>query len=62
MVMAGGPKPYWRIWDRWNMATLSERRLVNAEDAALYRIADTLDEAVAENHRLLPLFTTPHRR
>ena len=49
MVMVeAGPKPYWRIWDRWNMATLSERRLVHPEDAAFYRIVDTVDDAVAE--------------
>ena len=48
VMVEAGPKPYWRIWDRWNAATLTERRLVNPEDTAFYRIVDTADDAVAE--------------
>jgi uncharacterized protein (TIGR00730 family) len=48
VMIEAGPKPYWRIWDRWNAATLVERRLVNPEDAAFYRVVDTVDEAVSE--------------
>lgn len=48
VMIEAGPKPYWRIWDRWNAATLVERRLVSAEDAAFYRVVDTVEEAVEE--------------
>src|SRR5687768_7927002 len=48
VMVEAGPKPYWRIWDRWNAGTLVERRVVNSEDAAFYRIVDTVDAAVAE--------------
>jgi uncharacterized protein (TIGR00730 family) len=48
VMIEAGPKPYWRIWDRWNAATLVERKLVNPEDTALYRVVDTVDDAVRE--------------
>src|SRR6058998_3689304 len=32
-----GPKPYWRIWDRW-IGTLVERKLIDGDDMAFYRI------------------------
>ena len=48
VMVEAGPKPYWRIWDRWNAATLAERRLVHGEDAAFYRVVDTVEDAVAE--------------
>ena len=48
VMIEAGPKPYWRIWDRWNAATLVERRLVNADDTAFYRVVDSVDEAVRE--------------
>src|SRR5438874_584755 len=47
VLVEAGPKPYWRIWDRW-IGTLVERRLIDANDTAVYRIVDTVDEAVAE--------------
>jgi uncharacterized protein (TIGR00730 family) len=47
VLLEAGPKPYWRIWDRW-IGTLIERRLIDANDTAFYRIVDTVDEAVAE--------------
>ena len=47
VLVEAGPKPYWRIWDRW-IGTLVERRLIDANDTAFYRIVDTADEAVAE--------------
>jgi len=47
VLIEAGPKPYWRIWDRW-IGTLVERRLIEANDMAFYRIVDTAEEAVAE--------------
>ena len=48
VLLEAGPKPYWRIWNRWLGGTLVERRLIGPEDTAFYRIADTADEAVEE--------------
>lgn len=48
VLVEPGPKPYWRIWDRWNAGTLVERKLVAPEDTAFYRIVDTVDDAVQE--------------
>ena len=47
VLVEAGPKPYWRIWDRW-LGTLVERRLVDPADTAFYRIVDTAEEAVGE--------------
>ena len=46
-LIEAGPKPYWRIWDRW-IGTLVERKLIDGDDMAFYRIVDTVDEAVEE--------------
>ena len=46
--LEAGPKPYWRIWHRWIAGTLVERGLIDNEDTSLFRIVDSLDEAVAE--------------
>jgi uncharacterized protein (TIGR00730 family) len=48
VLLEAGPKPYWRIWARWQGATLVERKLISAEDTAFYRIVDTAAEAVEE--------------
>ncbi|MBI2216178.1 MAG: LOG family protein [Candidatus Rokubacteria bacterium] len=48
VLVEAGPKPYWRIWHRWNAGTLVERRLVGAEDTTFYRIVDTVDDAVRD--------------
>jgi uncharacterized protein (TIGR00730 family) len=48
VLMETGPKPYWRIWERWAAGTLAERKLTDPHDAAFYRIVDTVDDAVAE--------------
>ena len=48
VLVEAGEKPYWRIWDRWNAATLIERRLINREDASFYRVVDTVEDAVRE--------------
>ena len=49
VLLETGPKPYWRIWDRWNRGTLVERRLVGPVDTVFYRIVDTVDDAVNES-------------
>jgi uncharacterized protein (TIGR00730 family) len=48
VLVESGPKPYWRIWNRWIAGTLVERGLIDPEDTSLFRIVDTPDEAVAE--------------
>jgi len=48
VLVEAGPKPYWRIWDRWTQGILVERGLVEPVDATLYRIVDSVDEAVRE--------------
>jgi uncharacterized protein (TIGR00730 family) len=39
---------YWRSWDAYVRKTLLARGLVSSEDLALYRVTDSLDEAVDE--------------
>jgi len=34
VLVEAGPKPYWRIWNRWIAATLVERKLIEAEDTS----------------------------
>jgi uncharacterized protein (TIGR00730 family) len=48
VLVEAGPKPYWRIWDRWVQATLVERRLVDRNDSSFYRIVDSAEAAVQE--------------
>ena len=48
VLVESGPKPYWRIWDRFVQGTLIDRRLIDAQDVAFYRIVDRVEEAVAE--------------
>jgi uncharacterized protein (TIGR00730 family) len=56
VLVEAGPKPYWRIWHRWNAGTLVERRLIAAEDTGLYRIVDTVDDAVREITRFYTVY------
>ena len=48
VLVESGPKPFWRIWDRWNAGTLVERRLISPNESAFYRIVDSVDDAVRE--------------
>jgi uncharacterized protein (TIGR00730 family) len=48
VLLETGPKPYWRIWDRFVQGTLVDRRLIEAGDTAFYRMVDRIDDAVAE--------------
>jgi uncharacterized protein (TIGR00730 family) len=48
VLVEAGPKPYWRIWDRFVAAVLAERRLIEPNDRAFYRIVDSADAAARE--------------
>jgi hypothetical protein len=48
VLVETGPKPYWRIWDRFVRGTLVERRLIDGGDTAFYRIVDDAGAAVRE--------------
>ncbi len=48
VLVEAGPKPYWRIWNRWIGGTLVERRLIDPDDTAFFRIVDGAQEAVQE--------------
>jgi uncharacterized protein (TIGR00730 family) len=48
VLVESGPKPYWRIWDRFVQGTLIDRRLIDPNDVAFYRIVDRVEDAVAE--------------
>jgi len=48
VLVEAGPKPYWRIWDRFVQGALIDRRLIDAQDVAFYRIVDRMEDAVAE--------------
>ena len=48
VLVEAGPKPYWRIWDRFVQGALIDRRLIDAQDVAFYRIVDRVEDAVAE--------------
>jgi uncharacterized protein (TIGR00730 family) len=48
VLVETGPKPYWRIWDRFVQGILVDRRLIDANDTAFYRIVDGAEEAVRQ--------------
>jgi putative lysine decarboxylase len=50
VLVETGPTPYWRTWDRFVQGTVVERRLIEAEDTAFYRIVDAAEDAVREIH------------
>ena len=56
VLVEAGPKPYWRIWDRWTSGTLVERRLIEAHDPSFYRIVDTAAAAAEEVTRFYKVF------
>jgi len=41
-----GPKPYWRIWNRWIGGVLVERGLIDPADVSFYQIVDGAEAAV----------------
>jgi uncharacterized protein (TIGR00730 family) len=48
VLVETGPKPYWRIWDRFVQGVLVDRRLIDGGDTAFYRIVDSAEEAVRQ--------------
>ncbi|HXH82267.1 MAG TPA: TIGR00730 family Rossman fold protein [Candidatus Tectomicrobia bacterium] len=56
VLVEAGPKPYWRIWDRFVQGVLVERRLIDADDTAFYRIVDSPVAAVDEILRFYRVF------
>ncbi len=48
VLVEAGPKPYWRIWDRFVQGTLVDRGLIDPNDVAFYRIVDRAEDAVRE--------------
>ena len=48
VLVESGPKPYWRIWDRFVQGTLVDRRLIDPNDVAFYRIVDRVEDAVEQ--------------
>jgi len=39
---------YWKSWDQFIRAELQERRLISPDDTSLYRVTDSVEEAVKE--------------
>jgi uncharacterized protein (TIGR00730 family) len=56
ILVEPGPKPYWRIWDRFVSATLVERRLIDGNDTSFYRIVESVDAAVEEVTRFYRVY------
>jgi Possible lysine decarboxylase len=48
VLLETGPKPYWRIWDRFVRGTLVDRGVIEAGDTGFYRIVDRAEDAVGE--------------
>ena len=48
VLVEPGPQPYWRVWDAFVRGTLVERRLIQGNDLAFYRIVDSIEDAVRE--------------
>jgi uncharacterized protein (TIGR00730 family) len=48
VLVETGPKPYWRIWDRFVQGVLVDRRLIDANDTGFYRIVESADEAARQ--------------
>ena len=56
VLVESGPKPYWRIWQRWISGTLVERRLIEPHDSAFFRIVDSVEAAAEEITRFYRIF------
>ncbi|MGH7391130.1 MAG: TIGR00730 family Rossman fold protein [Candidatus Rokuibacteriota bacterium] len=48
VLVEAGPKPYWRIWNRWIGAVLVERGLIDGAEVDFCRIVDGVEDAVRE--------------
>ena len=56
VLVEAGPRPYWRPWDRWLRETVVERRFIEPDDLAFYRIVDTVEEAMGEIRNFYRVF------
>ena len=56
ILMEVGPRSYWRTWDAWIRETLVAEQLIDADDTSLYRIVDSVEDAVAEIKRFYRVF------
>jgi uncharacterized protein (TIGR00730 family) len=48
VLVEPGPRPYWRVWDRFIRDTLVGQHFIADGDLAFYRIVDSVEEAVRE--------------
>jgi uncharacterized protein (TIGR00730 family) len=48
VLVEPGPEPYWRPWDAFVRGALVERRFIERNDLAFYRIVESVDDAVRE--------------
>jgi uncharacterized protein (TIGR00730 family) len=48
VLVEAGPKPYWRIWDRFVQGVLVDRGHIDGQDVAFYRIVDRVEDAVEQ--------------
>lgn len=48
VLVETGPEPYWRRWDAWIRESIVTQGLVDRDDTGLYRIVDTVEDAVRE--------------
>jgi hypothetical protein len=48
VLIEAGPRPYWRPWDAYIRGALVDQGLIGAADTTLYRIVDSVEEAVRE--------------
>ena len=56
VLVEAGPKPFWRIWQRWISGTLVERGLIAAHDSAFFRIVDSVGAAAEEITRFYRVY------
>jgi hypothetical protein len=57
MVMVeAGDQPYWSRWESWVREVLVAQGLIQANDAAFYRVVGSVDEAVAEVTRFYRVY------
>src|SRR5262249_2208225 len=56
VLVETGPRPYWRIWDRFVQGTLVDRGLIEPDDTGFYRIVDTAEDAVQQINAFYQVF------
>ncbi len=48
VLIETGPEPYWRRWDAWIRESIVKQGLIDPEDRGLYRVVDSVEDAVRE--------------